>query len=259
LTLALPPNATDPRLLGYGLSAFAAIFFTFEDFWQELNDSLETDEKPLTGTHDAQVKMWLATLVPPELVRSSRLKEDLEFISNRTCTNVKRGLPAQREMLKQIPAEIRAKPHILLAYIWVMYMAIFSGGRWIRQQLSNAGMEYWTGEEPCIELDKHELQSLQLPGFSFLSFEGGEDGEDLKALLKGRLAEAETLLTQDERHDVICYAMGLFQRCIQLVYMIDRAVWWQEVWRKIPWGLLSIVGVALLLLLCWHDNFGYVH
>ena len=258
LTLALPPKTTDPRLLGHGLAAFAVIFITFEDVWQELSDSIEADDESLSGTHDAQVKMWLATLVPPELLRSARLKEDLNFISNRTCTNVRRGLWAQRTMLKQIHAEICAKPHILVAYIWVMYMAIFSGGRWIRQELSNAGMEFWTGEEPCIELDKHELQQLQLPGFSFLSFEGEEDGEDLKALLKARLAEAETLLTQAERQDVICYAMGLFQRCIQVVDMIDRALWWQEFWEKMPWGMLCMVGVIFLLLYLLY-NFAYLH
>ena len=252
LALALPPNVTDPRLLGHGVAAFAAIFFTFENVWHELNESLEEDDKLLTGTHDAQVKMWLATLTPPELLRSYRLKEDLDFISNRTCTNVKRALPAQREILKQMRAEIHARPHILVAYIWVMYMAVFSGGRWIRQQLSNAGMEFWTGEEPCMEFDKHDLQQLQLPGFSFLSFDGEGDGEDIKALLKGRLAEAETLLTPYERNDVICCATGLFVRCIQLVHMIDRAVWWQEVWGWIRLGLLWMGGGVVLFLVYWH-------
>ena len=102
-----------------------------------------------------------------------------------------------------------------------------------------------------MELEKHELQQLQLPGFSFLSFDGEEDGEDIKALLKGRLAEAETLLTPYERNDVICYAMGLFVRCIQLVHTIDRAVWWQEVWGWIRLVLLWMGGGVVLFLVYW--------
>lgn len=53
----------------------------FEEIWEEINDSVEAAEDSLTGTHDAQVQRWLATLIPPGLPRSSRLKADLEYIS----------------------------------------------------------------------------------------------------------------------------------------------------------------------------------
>lgn len=152
--------------------------------------------------------------------------------------------------------ELRAKPHVLLAYGWVMYMAIFSGGRWIRQQLANAGVEFWTGVDPCMEFDKHELQMLELPGFSFLSFDGEQDGEELKSLFKARLAQAEILLTQQERQDIILAAQQLFDGCVSLIGVVDILVWWQDTWRMLLLGLLCIVGAIWLLLQYWQGNLG---
>lgn len=251
LPLALPPNAPDPRLFGYGLSVFATIYFVFESCWKELFDSVETDDKSLTGTHDAQVRRWLATLVPPGLSRTSRLAEDLKDISSRIGTNARMACSGQREILEQMRSEIRAKPHTLLAYGWVMYMAIFSGGRWIRQQLCKAGVEFWTGDSKYSELNEQEIQKLELFGLSFLYFDGDHDGEDIKVLFKARLAEAETLLSAQERQDVIDASQLLFTRCIGLVGMIDRNVWWRYLPARIMAALPWILGAVVLLFVLW--------
>ena len=161
-------------------------------------------------------------------------------------------------MLDRMSYSLQNKPHLLIAYGWVMYMAIFSGGRWIRQQLSNAGAEFWTGELDYVHGEKHVVPLFDLPGFSFLSFDGDKDGEDIKELFKARLAEAETLLTQLERHEVMMAAQGLFEDCTALVGILDRAVWWQEIRRKVPLALLCVVVFAALLWLYWFDNYGYM-
>lgn len=254
LPLALPPRTVDPQLLGRGLGAFAAIFFLFEERWKELIDAVEADDKSLSGTHDAQVRSWLATLVPSGLPRTSRLKQDLEYISARTGTNVNKLIFLQSTLLAEIKQDISARPHILLAYGWVMYMAIFSGGRYIRQQLSSAGVEFWTGTDPCIEFDKDELRGLDLPGFSFLSFDGRDDGEGIKTLFKARLQEAETLLTQQERQDVVHAAQVLFERCIELVSLIDFEIWWRSVGKRIAMAFLGVVCAIWLLFIYWRGR-----
>ena len=243
LPLALPPQASNPLLLGRGFSAFAQLFFMFEECWKELYDSVEGADTTLSGTHDAQVRRWLATLVPPELVRSARLKQDLGFISNRTGTNVNRPDSVEHnfDSLDHFRESIRARPHTLIAYGWVMYMAIFSGGRWIRQQLVNAGVEFWVGNDCPMEVDNAMLQGFDMPGFSFLSFDEEDDGEDLKALFKARLAEAETLLLPQERQDIIIAAQNTFGYCISQVKYLDLALWMERVGVTILMVLIGVV------------------
>jgi heme oxygenase len=240
LALALPPKASSPLLLGRGFSAFAQLFFMFEKCWKELYDSVEAADTTLSGTHNAQVRRWLATLIPPELVRSARLRQDLEFISSRTGVDVRQPSIFERvDMLDTFRESIRARPHILIAYGWVMYMAIFSGGRWVRQQLANAGVEFWTGDN-LMNVDSTMPQDLDVSGFSFLSFDEEDDGEDLKALFKARLAEAETLLLPHERQDIIIAAQNTFRYCILQVRYLDFALWLEGAWMKILMVLLSI-------------------
>jgi len=107
-----------------------------------------------------------------------------------------------------------------------MYMAIFSGGRWIRQQLADAG--------PDFEL-------------AFLSFDGDEDGEDLKRDFKAGLARAEEMLSPQERQEVVEEAQALFGRCIALVAVLDREVRWQYVRQVATRGVLAF---CILWLLC---------
>ena len=249
LRLVLPPNAADPALLGIGLAAFAGIYFIFEDAWSELSDSAKTNDRCLSNTHGAEMQRWLATLRPEGLHRSWRLEADLQHISNRTGKHLRSVIPAQRKMLNRMGAEICAKPHVLLAYGWVMYMAIFSGGRWIRQQLTNAGIEFWLSEPDLIDSEKDAATLLDVPGFTFLSFDGEEDGEDIKALFKARLAEAEAILTQQERQEVVAAAKGLFDDCIALVGMLDREIRWRKMWTKLLVAVVCIVAVVALLLL----------
>ena len=258
LPLALPPRAKSPDLLGRGLAAFAQVFFTFEAAWDEIY-SKKKSQSCAYGPSDDQVREWLSALRPEGLRRSARLESDLKHISNRTGLRLGSASTAQKKMLERMRVETEARPHILVAYGWVMYMAIFSGGRWIREQLANAGNEFWTNEPSYLPLEKESMARFELPGFSFLSFDGDDDGEGIKALFKARLAEAEALLTEDERQDVLSAAQGLFEDCIDLVGMLDRAVWWRQMRTRIPVILLCVAATLFILLLYWIDNYGYLH
>lgn len=152
---------------------------------------------------------------------------------------------------------MRRKPHVFVAFAWVFYMATFSGGRWIRQQLLNAGEEFWTGEASGgSNSEKRNLDtSLRPPGFTFLSFDGEQDGEDIKASFKLRLADAETILTAEEQHEIIDVAGRLFDRCLGLVGELDAIGVWERAMTWVPKVLLVVLLLAALLILQLNGTF----
>ncbi|KAK0314528.1 hypothetical protein LTR01_001351 [Friedmanniomyces endolithicus] len=195
LPLALPARQSgwrrtkSPAVLAQGLAAFAQIYFEFEGAWSAIECSQEKHE-------DGGMVDWVASLRPRGLERTPRLHSDLRRLKSSTAPAIgyRQTAPSRR---------LLERPHTLIAYSWVMYMAIFSGGRWIRQQLADAG--------PDFEL-------------ALLSFDGDEDGEDLKRDFKAGLARAEELLSPQERREVMEEAQALFDRCIALVAVLDREV-----------------------------------
>ncbi|KAK3697844.1 hypothetical protein LTR37_017235 [Vermiconidia calcicola] len=246
LPLALPPYASDPALLGQGLAAFSRIFLVFEEAWDALDS-----ENVVARCGETVSERRLATLRPKALRRSSRLKVDVEHIAQRAGVKSFATTSAQLAMLERMALEIQLKPHVLIAYGWVMYMAIFSGGRWIRQQFTNAGTEFWTPQPGGMQGEQEKVHSSGLPGFTFLFFEGEQDGEDIKAEFKARLAEADSLLTQDQRQDVIDAAQRLFEDCIALVEILDREVLWQKIWSKLP-ATIGCIAMALVTFLLYY-------
>lgn len=125
------------------------------------------------------------------------------------------------EFCTHIRKAVHEKPWTLLSYAWCFYMAIFSGGRWIRAELLKAGPDFWqmSKEEPT-----HGSTNFPTRGLSFWHFPGQYDGEDVKAEFKARLAAADMLLTPDERVDIIEEAKTIFQLCETLVEELDNMV-----------------------------------
>ncbi|KAF7195732.1 Heme-binding protein HMX1 [Pseudocercospora fuligena] len=250
LPLALPPYQSNPLLFSKGIVPFARIFIIFEIEWDLLVRHVRKLD-PADLSHDAEVRRWLANLRPEGLARSERLKNDIRHLRDIAGSGIY-DTPAVREAwVKEIRARIRQNPEVLVAFAWVFYMATFAGGRWIRQQLANGGAEFWTGQPGVAgNLEKGEQSALlQLPGFTFLSFPGDEDGEDIKTAFKSRLAEAETLLTESEKTEILGVSEQIFDKCISLVNDLDRMVWrTQVVNRLMPvLGLLSILLVYLAM------------
>lgn len=100
-------------------------------------------------------------------------------------------------------------------------MALFNGGRWIRDQLVNAGPEFWFRESHNERADS----TIEATFLSFWSFDGDEDGEDIKRAFRAGFVEASRKhLTEAEREDVIHEAKALFQHCINIVSEVDVVV-----------------------------------
>lgn len=243
LALSLPPNAIDPAILGQGLTVFARIYYTFEAAWQELESCADEDD---------ELRQRLVDLHIGKLCRTERLQDDIKHITTVTGIPIETTCAKEQQpILDAISDSIRARPHILIAYAWVMYTAIFSGGRWIRAQLASAGPEFWTNTSAIRHLDEKVHTPIdELPGFSFLRFDGDNDGEDIKAEFKLRLKAADELLTTNEKEDVTYAAVTLFDDCIAMVHMLDSNMHELEVKRTWLWILLGVlwkVAIALRL------------
>lgn len=169
-----------------------------------------------------QIASFLSTLRPRGLPRSGRLKKDLEYLLGVHPTDLEVLLakyPSDKvaAFCTHIRKSVHEKPWTLVAYAWCFYMAVFSGGRWIRSGLLRAGDDFWPStKEGGIDLEEC--------GLSFWHFHGPHDGEDIKAEFKLRLEEAEHLFTDDQRIDVIEEAKNIFQLCAEVVYELDDIV-----------------------------------
>lgn len=256
LPLALPLFATDPTAYAHGITAFSSIYFAFEQVWQDLIDGLDHPEVPCEQSPEAQRRRWLATLRLPGLTRSERLRQDLKYLSRRTGIDPNRQSHAQRRIVKRIRRSLNRKPHTMVAYAWILYMALFSGGRVIRQILLRAGPQFWEGDSDASQdgtgqIEKSQASVLERQGLSFLYFDDGKDGNELKVSFKSRLAEAEACLTEQERQDILDAAVALFDDCIALVRILDYEVGAQRLpWRP-PWKVLAVVGLCGAIWIGW--------
>ncbi|KAF4553826.1 Heme oxygenase-like protein [Elsinoe fawcettii] len=253
LALAIPPYTSDPILYLHGIHTFAQLYFTFEDSWQDLicahlsasspfvppQTSLPSppDSPPTTPSlHNDKLRTFLATLVPPTLWRTQRLEKDILYLSQRFSVALPNANadPLFAELQAHIATTTAEKPHVLLAYSWVLYMAIFSGGRWIRAQLQNAGPEFWGHETSPATTQSREEEQAQDPaqkeqvramieqGISLFHFDGPDDGEDIKRFFKEKFLSADDLLSEEEKEEVVQEADWIFHACVRLVEELDE-------------------------------------
>jgi hypothetical protein len=134
-------------------------------------------------------------------------------------------------------------------------MALFSGGRYLRASLQKAGPAFWSKSPSFASLNqapKNSFQSERPRGFEeidpshmkcssdrtksssespslgstkglqFFHFDGEEDGEDIKREFKARFAEADLLLSEREKDDIIQEAQHIFTYMIEMVGELDR-------------------------------------
>lgn len=214
LPLCLPPLAQDASGYLCGIRAFAEIYFTFESQWISLISSVETTEV------SPRIQNLLGTLYHPSLIRTTRLKHDLAVLSHRQCNLKRLNLPSWTTLSSYISTRSQSSPHILLAYSWVMYLALFNGGRWIRSQLlfpnrgtSPSSSQFWPAVSPNAEAGC----------LTFWQFDGDQDGTDVKTIFKSRFETLAAELTDLERQDVVEEAVEIFKICVGIVEELDVA------------------------------------
>ncbi|KAF7862762.1 hypothetical protein EAF04_007634 [Stromatinia cepivora] len=278
LPLALPPYTTNPSIYVSGILHIAPIYITFESLWQTIIDapslpvSLEDEQTRSDcpgGRHDSldsqaskvcsRTQSLLSHLLLPGLLRSGRLQADIRTLTGTPDHKIEEQLKAVSdngrlaEFIAHTKKSVQTNPHVLLAYAWVLYMALFSGGRYLRASLKMAGgfEDFWDRDsspvrpyeatrasEPIQSSGKgypeQEVrpsarrqtrsecsQMMKKQGLQFFDFVGDEDGEDIKREFKRRIAEAEVLLTDGEKADIIKEAQAIFSFMVMMVSELD--------------------------------------
>lgn len=205
--LALPPHTPSPLLYAHGLSFILPIYATLESSLLHATSSSIPD--PRTASILRQLRI-------PELERTLRIQNDLALLG--TPTQVRDNAednhpPSLRSFLQHITAVSTSKPHLLLAYTWILYLALFSGGRYLRAQLRSANAETW-----------HLSPDDRDAPLQFWCFAGDRDGEDIKADFKAKFRGSETLLTSEERREVVDEGVVVMNRMLEVVREIEATV-----------------------------------
>ncbi|KAI0157884.1 heme oxygenase-like protein [Hypoxylon sp. FL1284] len=252
LPLALPPQADDASNYVQGLLHIAPIYEAFESIWQDILDADPVD--PLRETPDdkseksdasrpptasPRIHLLLFQLRLDKMIRFDALRQDLMALTgwsdamlNEQLSDVVDESPALAEFVKHIRQAAAERPHVLLAYAWVLYMALFSGGRFIRATLERVdpASPFWAPLSAASEPSGSEAsagqgiaaallgpwlagqvglsgaskdgrnqnqattgpQELKEHPLAFFRFDTPSDGEDLKQTFKARLAAATT-------------------------------------------------------------------
>jgi heme oxygenase len=244
LPLCIPPYTTTPNIYASGIEHFGTIFLIFEEVWDDLvagtglEDTWESLDDFIASTGsagDERMVAFLRGLRPGGLARSGRLRRDLEVLNGGRAIEASDSAKAAQgdalvEFSSYIRQAVKEKPHLLIAYAWTMYMAVFSGGRWIRSQLCLTGEEFWigapikAGQQSAGEPSKVQVEDMakfEPLGLSFWFFPGPQDGEDIKTTFKQRLQDGESILTSEQRAEIIAEAQDIFTRCDALVRELD--------------------------------------
>ncbi|KAI1452149.1 heme oxygenase-like protein [Annulohypoxylon moriforme] len=258
LRLALPPHADDASNYVQGLLHIAPIYITFETLWQDILDTpvlLTTSPSGvlIESNPSSHVSPRIHTILTAAhfnaLSRSAALKKDLSRLTGwhadelaAHLSEVPRESPVLAGFLERIRRTVKERPHALLAYAWVLYMALFAGGRFIRASLErvDSGDRFWGPFDEDGENGKEMgMRKSRMPGefptsasmsegtektehpLSFFRFDTPADGQDLRQAFKTRVAEATDVLTPSEIEDVVAEAREIFEQMVGLVGELD--------------------------------------
>lgn len=241
LPLAVPPKAPDSGPYACGLLHILPIYMTFEQLWLDI---LDTPPGDAPDQISERVHTILKEIHLPQLFRSDRLRADLKSITGWTDDildlqiNGVKGTGELSVFISHIKQVVRAKPHVLIAYSYNLFMALFAGGRFIRATLEKAGAEFWQivpetikpTMQPCeadssidssleqIEEDNHSKNLLPL---RFWAFDSENDGEDLKQEYKSKMLQWESELAAEEREDILQESVYILESIGLLVGQLD--------------------------------------
>lgn len=269
LPLALPPATKDPALYANAMKGFVLIYGAFEDSLRELGDENRENERDGRGRIKKREKdERIRKLYTNDLERAPRLRRDIENIilsssasSSSSCSSSTTSRAPSRNMefpppdfeselqfphlhsfIQHIRPTTRQEPHLLLAYTWVLYMALFSGGRlYIRARLREAGVSgFWDvhgnhnnnnsrrrmeededdEEDGMISVDEKYLTFWTFPHSNSTpnpNGNGDDDGASLKATFVSAFTSAESILTPTEKDQVVHEAVLIMHSMIAVV------------------------------------------
>lgn len=206
MPLCLPPKTDKPLRFALGLSAFAHLYTSFEAAWE------------LTVSQASKPPAYLLDLETANLSRHLRLSRDLHSLAHLLGPKAAKRMQKLADETRYFHIDIfqlcRDKPHLILAWAWTMYLAIFNGGRYIRAALEAAGDDFWGTKTYPLE---------------FWNFEGKDDGEKIQRAFKDNFDDAAKRLNREQKDEVIAEAKRIFHVCEDVVHELDKKVAPEEV------------------------------
>jgi heme oxygenase len=196
----------DYKIYRQGLQSFYHVFQAIELALQRQFDNHPHDE----------VTLWLQKVWRPDIARTKPAETDLMFYYD----NVKEKfvnpiMPQQIKFYNHILQSCEEKPYLLFAYLHVMYLALFAGGRMMRSSFAKA-----TGLFPQKNGLSHE-QIIKL-GSNFFNFDVADENE-LRADYK-REYELVTRnnLTEEQKQEIIDEAQYIFKQNAECIIELEQ-------------------------------------
>lgn len=275
MPLAVPPHTNNPSAYITGLLHIGAVYIAFESLWQDLigihseiapipytfpfnspDDQEQHVEKPKIT---ARTRRVLEEAYSATMLRAPRIKADVQAMTGWPDHVFEQQLKLAGtsgrlgKFTLHIRDTVNTKPHILLAYAHTLYLALLSGGSYIRTELMFIDREFWEATptpiapgmvecRPEKEMQGRRQQQQRgsdddkqdngadaarpLP-LEFLDFDpplGANPRQPTKLLkvdLKARLAAADAYLADPERCDIIAEAGLIFYHLEGMVGQLD--------------------------------------
>lgn len=272
---AVPPHTDNPSAYITGLLHIGAVYIAFESLWQNLiGIHSEIAPIPYTFPFNSPDEQQQQHVEPPKITaRTRRVLEEAYSATMLRAPRIKADVQAMtgwpdhvfEQQLKLVGTSgwlgkftlhirdtVNAKPPILLAYAHTLYLALLSGGSYIRTELMFIDREFWEATPTPIapgmvecrpgqvaqqgrrqrqrEDDKQSNDSSDaaapLP-LQFLDFDpplGANPRQQTKMLkvdLKARLTASDALLADPERRDIIAEAGLIFHHLEGMVGQLD--------------------------------------
>lgn len=236
VTLKFAIAMRDYKIFRQGLQSFYHVFATVEEcLYKQLEDEL-SEWTPI-----------LKNVWKPEMARRERGQQDLMFFyDNHKEKFMTPIMPEQIAFANHIREVTAEKPYLLLAYLHVMYLALFAGGRVMRSSLMRA-----VGMFPRKDGLSHS--EIQAAGTNFFQFDV-EDESTFRLLYK-RDYELQTRnnLTEEQKVEIIKEAHYIFEQNAKCIIELEH----HNLARiKTKWSYVLVtrgyyVVVLALILLAW--------
>ncbi|CCH41345.1 Heme oxygenase 1 [Wickerhamomyces ciferrii] len=196
----------DGKIYRQGIQGFYHVFKTVEMLIQQ---ELQSDSKSKIG--GILSKFW-----DERVARTEPLTKDLLYFYNNDPKKFQHPIRKEQiEFVDHIIETYKEKPHILLAYCHVMYLALFAGGKIMNSKLAKA-----TGLFP--QVDGQTTEQVSKYGTNLYQF-NIEDDQILRASYK-RDYELATRheLTEQEKLDIIEESKEIYRRNADMIRGIEK-------------------------------------
>lgn len=205
VTLKFAIALRDYKIYRQGLQSFYHVFATTEKCLARQLEDKDDEWSQLL------LKVW-----KPEMARTAPGQRDLLFYYDDDKSKFMNPImPEQIEFARHIEQVTREKPHLLLAYLHVMYLALFAGGRVMRSSISRA-----TGLFPQKDGLKHE-EIVKL-GTNFFQFAVPDD-QTFRLLYKRDYELAtRNALTEAQKLEIIEESKYIFQQNAKCVIELEH-------------------------------------